>query len=210
MRKEIAGAFALIVVASGCGQASPQPTTDPDQMPKTPLTLPLVDANLDFTGAVAAHLTHVRLFDCRAYQAGTSDFFRSVVLFQIGTQWYRLTAITSGPPVRPYLTPTPSNHGGPGAYRGSVRLDEQLVGPGGMAMGDRSWVYRGVASITVAVNPTTVRLGGVIDPPPLANEPITLIDEIVLEPPMPGSGGPGPTPAPDSEDVHLRGQWSCS
>jgi len=210
MRREIGLTFVLIVLVSGCGQATPQPTADPDQMPKTPLTLPLVDADLDFTGAVSAHVTRVRLFDCRAYQAGTSDFFRSIVLFQIGAQWYRLTALTNGPPVRTYPTPTSSSHSGPGAYRGFIDLDEQLVGPGGMALGDQSWANREVGSITVAVSPKTVRLGAVIDPPPLKIAPVTLLDEITLEPRVPGSAGVGLTPAPASEDILVRGQWNCS
>jgi hypothetical protein len=179
---------------AACGQATSQATPDLDQMPKTPLTLPLVDADLDFTGTVSAHVSRVRLFDCRAYQAGISDFFRSTVLFQIGPR-YRLTALTNGPRVRPYPTPTSSSHSGPGAYRGMVDLDEQLVGPGGMALGDHSWVNREVGSITVAVSPKTVRLGAVIDPPPLKIAPVTLLDEITLEPRVPGSAGVGLTPA---------------
>jgi hypothetical protein len=98
----------------------------------------------------------------------------------------------------------------PGAYRGFVDLDEQLVGPGGMALGDQSWANREVGSITVAVSPKTVRLGAVIDPPPLKIAPVTLLDEITLEPRVPGSAGVGLTPAPASEDILVRGQWNCS
>jgi hypothetical protein len=199
----------LIPLVSSCNLSGRQAVSNPDEMPKTPLTLPLVTADLTLTGAVDAHITQVRLLDCRTHPAGTADFFRSVVLFQIGQQWYRLSALTSGPPVRPYPTPSSTDHRGPGDYRGFAYLDEQLVGPGGMALGDRAWGTRQTVAITVGANPESVSLGTVKDPPTPASGPVIVIDSVDFEPRDPNTTGPGPTAAPAEEFIHFRGNWSC-
>jgi hypothetical protein len=198
--------FPLLVSLSACSQA--QPTPDPDTMPKSPLSLPLVSAELNFSGRIEARLTSVRLLDCKAHPAGSVDFFRSTVLFQIGPQWYRLTVLTSGP-LRLDAGQNSSSYKGAGDYRGWVDLTEQLVGPGGMALGDHAWSTRGAAAITVTVPPKAVRLGTVVDPTPPAMVPVTIKDGVDLEPRDMGTTGPGPTPGPATELVHLHGQWSC-
>ena len=178
-------------------------------MPKTPLSLPLVAADLTLSGPVDAHITNVRLFDCTVYPAGTADSFRSSVLFQVGPQWYRLTVLTSGQPVKPYPTPSSAGPSGPGDYRGAALLDEQLVGPGGMALGNHAWGGKSDVAITVGAHPKTVALATFKEPPPPASEPVTVINGVDLEPRDPNTTGPGPTAAPAEQTIHLRGKWSC-
>ena len=99
MFRAAGGPILLIALVSGCSVRDSKSSLNPDAMPTTPVSLPLVSADLTLSGPVEGHVGNVRLFDCKVYPAGTADSFRSVVLFQIGPQWYRLIVLTSGDPV---------------------------------------------------------------------------------------------------------------
>lgn len=178
-------------------------------MPTTPVSLPLVSADLTLSGPVEGHLDSVRLLDCKVYPAGTSYSFRSSVLFQIGEQWYRLTVLTTGEPVLRYVTPSPKGPSGPGKYRGVALLDEQLVGPGGMALGNHAWGGNYNVVITIGSDPKSVGLATVKDPAKPWRDPVVVVDGVDLEARDPNYSAPGPTPAPAEQTVHLKGKWSC-
>jgi hypothetical protein len=205
-----AGVLLLVTtLISGCTTFDSKPTPSPDAMPNSPLDLPSVAADLTFSGPVNGHLSSVRLFDCKVYPAGTAESFRSSVLFQIGEQWYRLTVLTSGDPVLRFVTPSPKAPNVPGRYRGVALLDEQFVGPGGMALGDHAWGGNYNAVITIGSNPKTVSLATVKDPAKPSRDPVVVVDGVDLEARDPNYTAPGPTPAPPEQTVHLKGTWSC-
>lgn len=202
-------ALLVITLVSGCTVLDSKPTPNPDAMPKSPLDLPLVAADLSLSGPVDGHVSRVRLLDCKVYPAGIAESFRSGVLFQIGDQWYRLTVLTSGDPVLPFVTPSPKAPNVPGKYRGVALLDEQLVGPGGMALGDHAWGGNNNAVITIGSHPKAVSLATVIDPAKPWRDPVVVVDGVDLEARNPNTTGPGPTAPPAEQTVHLKGTWSC-
>ncbi len=209
MFRSAGGLLLVITLVSSCTVLDSKATPNPNAMPKSPLDLPVVAADLTLSGPVDGHVGSVRLFDCKVYPAGTIDSFRSVVLFQIGPQWYRLTVLTTGDPVLRFVTPSPKAPNGPGKYRGVADLDEQLVGPGGMALGDHAWGGNNNAVITIGSHPKTVSLATVKDPAEPWRDPVVVVDGVDLEAHDPNYSAPGPTPAPPEQTVHLKGTWSC-
>lgn len=209
MFRSAVGLLLVIMLDSGCTALVSKPTPNPDAMPNSPLDLPLVAADLTFSGRLDAHIRSVRLLDCKVYPAGTADSFRSTVVFEIGQQWYRLSVLTGGEPVLRFATPRPQGPNGPGTYRGVALLDEQLVNSGGMALGDRAWGGNNNVVITIGSLPKTVSLATVKDPAQPWLDPTVVVDGVDLEARDPNTIAPGPTPAPAEETVHLKGTWSC-
>jgi hypothetical protein len=159
------------------------------------------------SGPVTAHITQVRLEECKSRSDGDSREFYAAAYFSIDSHWYYVQLISEQPlPHKERST----GYTGPGTYSAVMDFREMILHPGHMVIGDRAWgvPFDHMATLTVADHEGSVMLGSFSSrywvPKPL------IAHTVDLWPQPPDSTNPrvAPTPAPE-EIEHVSGSWTC-